>query len=142
MTVNIVTIIEHVTIQYHVFLKQYIYTNYVFFTRFYYFTVTNKYVLPASTTVVIGTFKTHRNPKYYRDPDVFNPDNFLPENTQSRPYYSFIPFSAGPRSCVGKLFYFDELWVILPKALETFGFLKLQVIYLPYLYVCSGPRTS
>ncbi|KAG6450745.1 hypothetical protein O3G_MSEX006733 [Manduca sexta] len=62
--------------------------------------VTNNYLLPAGSTVVIGTYKLHRNPKHYKNPDEFNPDNFLPENTQNRHYYSYIPFSAGPRSCV------------------------------------------
>lgn len=59
------------------------------------------YVLPKGCTVVIGTFKVHRNPDHYKDPNVFNPDNFLPENASKRHYYSYIPFSAGPRSCVG-----------------------------------------
>lgn len=58
------------------------------------------YVLPAGCTVVIGTLKVHRREDIYPNPDVFNPDNFLPERTQNRHYYSFIPFSAGPRSCV------------------------------------------
>lgn len=60
------------------------------------------YVVPAGTTVVIGTYKVHRRADIYPNPDVFNPDNFLPERTQNRHYYSYIPFSAGPRSCVGK----------------------------------------
>lgn len=66
------------------------------------FSVTNNYVLPAGATVVIGTFRIHRNPKYYKNPNVFDPDNFLPEKTQDRHYYSYVPFSAGPRSCVGE----------------------------------------
>ncbi|KOB51762.1 Cytochrome P450, partial [Operophtera brumata] len=64
--------------------------------------VTNNYVLPAGATIVIGTFKVHRSVKHYKNPDVFDPDNFLPENMANRHYYSFIPFSAGPRSCVGE----------------------------------------
>lgn len=64
--------------------------------------VSEDYLLPQGCTVVIGTFKVHRRGDVYPDPDIFNPDNFLPENTQNRHYYSFIPFSAGPRSCVGK----------------------------------------
>lgn len=68
---------------------------------------TNNYVLPKGATVVITTLKIHRRPDIYPNPDVFNPDNFLPEKTQERHYYSFIPFSAGPRSCVGnKLIHF------------------------------------
>ena len=54
--------------------------------------------------MVIATFKVHRLEEYYPNPDKFDPDNFLPERTANRHYYSFIPFSAGPRSCVGELF--------------------------------------
>ncbi|XP_063530383.1 cytochrome P450 4g15-like [Cydia strobilella] len=81
---------------------------------------TNNYVLPAGSTVVIGTFKVHRNSKYYKDPDVFNPDNFLAENTQDRHYYSYIPFSAGPRSCVGRKYAILKLKVLLATVLRNF----------------------
>lgn len=66
------------------------------------FVASSDLVIPAHTTVIIGTFKLHRRPDIYPNPDQFNPDNFLPEKSASRHYYSFIPFSAGPRSCVGK----------------------------------------
>lgn len=59
------------------------------------------YTVPATTTVVIAPFVLHRSPKNFPNPDVFNPDNFLPEKCQERHFYSYIPFSAGPRSCVG-----------------------------------------
>ncbi|XP_063374722.1 cytochrome P450 4g15-like [Cydia amplana] len=81
---------------------------------------TNNYVLPAGSTIVIGTLKVHRNPKYYKDPDVFNPDNFLSENTQDRHYYSYIPFSAGPRSCVGRKYAILKLKVLLATVLRNF----------------------
>lgn len=45
------------------------------------------YTIPAGSTVVIGTFKMHRRKDIYDKPDEFNPDNFLPERTQNRPYY-------------------------------------------------------
>ncbi|KAJ2950505.1 hypothetical protein O0L34_g8749 [Tuta absoluta] len=81
---------------------------------------TNGYVLPAGATIVIGTFKIHRNPKYYKNPDVFDPDNFLPENTSNRHYYSFIPFSAGPRSCVGRKYALLKLKVLLATILRNY----------------------
>ena len=62
----------------------------------------NDYVVPAGATVIIGTYLLHRDPKTYPNPGVFNPDNFLPERSANRHYYAFVPFSAGPRSCVGE----------------------------------------
>ncbi|XP_032512223.1 cytochrome P450 4g15-like [Danaus plexippus] len=81
---------------------------------------TNDYVLPAGCTVVIGTYGIHRNPKYYENPDVFNPDNFLPEKTQNRHYYSYIPFSAGPRSCVGRKYAILKLKILLSTILRNY----------------------
>ncbi|XP_039745735.1 cytochrome P450 4g15-like [Pararge aegeria] len=81
---------------------------------------TNNYVLPAGATVVIGTYKIHRNPKYYANPTVFDPDNFLPENTQNRHYYSYIPFSAGPRSCVGRKYAILKLKILLSTILRNY----------------------
>lgn len=60
-------------------------------------TVTGNYFLPKNMTIVIVQYMIHRSEKYYPNPLVFNPDNFLPEMMQKRHYYSFIPFSAGPR---------------------------------------------
>ncbi|EGK97046.1 AGAP001076-PD [Anopheles gambiae str. PEST] len=59
-------------------------------------------VVPAGATITVATFKLHRLESIYPNPDVFNPDNFLPEKQANRHYYAFVPFSAGPRSCVVK----------------------------------------
>ena len=81
---------------------------------------TKDYIIPAGATVVIGTFKIHRDPMLYPNPLNFNPDNFLPENTQNRHYYGFIPFSAGPRSCVGRKYAMLKLKVLLSTILRSF----------------------
>lgn len=43
----------------------------------------------------------HRNPKFYENPHVWNPDNFTEEKEQSRHKFAFIPFGRGPRGCIG-----------------------------------------
>ncbi|KAF5302920.1 hypothetical protein FQA39_LY02100 [Lamprigera yunnana] len=78
------------------------------------------YTLPAGCTIVIGTFRIHRRDDIYANPNVFNPDNFLPECTASRHYYSFIPFSAGPRSCVGRKYAMLKLKVLLSTIMRNF----------------------
>ncbi|KZC06992.1 PREDICTED: cytochrome P450 4g15 [Dufourea novaeangliae] len=81
---------------------------------------TGDYTIPAGCTVVIATFKMHRQPHIYPNPDVFNPDNFLPENTANRHYYAFVPFSAGPRSCVGRKYAMLKLKIVLSTILRNF----------------------
>lgn len=78
------------------------------------------HVIPSGATVVIGTFKIHRRPDIYANPEKFDPDNFLPERTQNRHYYSYIPFSAGPRSCVGRKYAMLKLKVLLSTILRNY----------------------
>ncbi|KZC12318.1 Cytochrome P450 4g1 [Dufourea novaeangliae] len=85
---------------------------------------TNGYVLPKGCTVLIAPFKVHRLEEFYPNPEEFNPDNFLPERMQSRHYYSFIPFSAGPRSCVGRKYAILKLKVLLSTILRNYRILS------------------
>lgn len=79
------------------------------------------YVIPKDTTVVIAQYAVHRNERAYPNPHEFNPDNFLAENMSKRHYYSFIPFSAGPRSCVGRKFAMLKLKVLLSTILRNYS---------------------
>ncbi|CAH1275335.1 unnamed protein product [Diabrotica balteata] len=60
-------------------------------------------VFPSGCSVIIGTVFVHRNPIYWPDPLKFDPDRFLPENIAKRHPCTYIPFSYGPRNCVGKM---------------------------------------
>lgn len=78
------------------------------------------YILPAGCTVVVATIKIHRREDLYPNPNKFDPDNFLPERTANRHYYGFIPFSAGPRSCVGRKYAMLKLKILLSTLLRNF----------------------
>ncbi|XP_037050111.1 cytochrome P450 4g15-like [Bradysia coprophila] len=78
------------------------------------------YTIPAGSTVAIATYKIHRHKDVYDKPDVFDPDNFLPERTQNRHYYGFIPFSSGPRSCVGRKYAILKLKILLSTILRSY----------------------
>ncbi|XP_026824662.1 cytochrome P450 4C1-like [Ooceraea biroi] len=62
------------------------------------------YMLPQNIEVVLSLIVIHRNPEFWPDPTKFDPDRFLPENTKARNQYAYIPFSAGPRNCIGQKF--------------------------------------
>ncbi|XP_055371265.1 cytochrome P450 4g15 [Condylostylus longicornis] len=78
------------------------------------------YTIPKGASVVVTTYRLHRDPNIYPNPDVFNPDNFLPEKQANRHYYAFIPFSAGPRSCVGRKYAMLKLKILLSTILRNY----------------------
>ncbi|XP_046432818.1 cytochrome P450 4g15-like [Neodiprion fabricii] len=86
--------------------------------------VTGGYVIPEGATVLIPPYQVHRQEEIYPNPEQFNPDNFLPENMQQRHYYGFIPFSAGPRSCVGRKYAMLKLKVLLSTVLRHYKILS------------------
>ncbi|XP_014487700.1 PREDICTED: cytochrome P450 4g15-like [Dinoponera quadriceps] len=78
------------------------------------------YVLPKDATIATSPFIVHRAEKYYPNPLVFNPDNFLPDKMQQRNPYAYIPFSAGPRSCVGRKYAMLEMKILLSTILRKY----------------------
>ncbi|XP_066253888.1 cytochrome P450 4g1-like isoform X2 [Euwallacea similis] len=76
--------------------------------------------LPAGTTVVISQYVNHRDPKIWTNPEKFDPDNFLPEKCQARHHYAYFPFSAGPRSCLGRKYAMLQLKVMIATVLRKY----------------------
>ncbi|XP_025418931.1 cytochrome P450 4C1-like isoform X2 [Sipha flava] len=60
-----------------------------------------EYLCPAGSTLLIFPLFVQTSPKYYSDPEKFNPDNFLPNACRSRHPNAFLPFGAGYKNCIG-----------------------------------------
>ena len=86
--------------------------------------------LPAGTQIEMDMFGIHHNAQVWEDPQTFNPDRFAP-GTKRHPY-ALIPFSVGPRNCIGKHFVQDELKVALALILMRFVLLPDQSSEKPY----------
>jgi cytochrome P450 len=71
------------------------------------------FFLPARTTVLISQFITHRDARYFPDPLRFDPDRFSPEGKAGRTKFTYFPFGAGPRQCIGEAFAWMEGVLIL-----------------------------
>ncbi|XP_063241763.1 cytochrome P450 4g1-like [Bacillus rossius redtenbacheri] len=81
----------------------------------------NGYTLPSGTNVVIPIFLVHRDPTYYPDPHVFDPERFNKENSASRPVCSFIPFASGRRMCLGRSYAYMAMKTMLSVILRRFN---------------------
>lgn len=57
--------------------------------------------LSTGSTLLVSAKFVHTDRRFYADPEIFDPDNFLPEACHNRHPYAFIPFSAGYRNCIG-----------------------------------------
>lgn len=75
------------------------------------------HTVPAGTTCMIDIISLHRDPAHFTNPDDYIPERFLPENTRNMHPFSFIPFSAGVRVCLGQRFVMPEIKILLAKLL-------------------------
>ena len=57
--------------------------------------------IKAGDKVVMLAYVMHHSPKYWEEPEKFDPERFAPERAKKRVKYSYLPFSAGKRSCIG-----------------------------------------
>ena len=62
------------------------------------------YIVRPGTVIAVCVYTLHRNPVFWNEPDVFDPGRFSDSATRSRYKYSYIPFGAGPRQCIGNNF--------------------------------------
>jgi cytochrome P450 len=66
------------------------------------------YAIPAGSLVLVSQYVTHRDPRFWPDPLRFDPERWTPGAKESRPQYSYFPFGAGARRCVGEGFAWME----------------------------------
>ncbi|KAL3269988.1 hypothetical protein HHI36_009044 [Cryptolaemus montrouzieri] len=84
------------------------------------FVTASGYKIPAGTTLHMHIFDLHRKPDIYPDPFKFDPDRFLKDNSSHRHPYAYLPFSAGPRNCIGQKFAMLEIKTFLVGILRKF----------------------
>jgi cytochrome P450 len=78
--------------------------------------------LPPRTLVFVSAYAQHRRADVWPEPDRFDPDRFLPEVEALRPKGSYLPFSAGPRFCIGMHFAMMEGPIVLATLLRRLRF--------------------
>lgn len=80
------------------------------------------YELEAKTEIIVSIYAIHHNPNYWPNPEMFNPDRFLPERKDQIIPYSWIPFGFGPKICIGQRVAIQELKIVLALLAHRFSF--------------------
>jgi cytochrome P450 len=94
-----------------------------------------EYFVPAGTEIYIPPYFIQRHPDLWEEPDRFNPDRFRPENSRHRHRLATIPFSTGPRNCIGALFARIEMQIHLMTIAK---YLRLRYIQSKPIEVEAG----
>jgi cytochrome P450 len=81
--------------------------------------VVDGYRLEAGTMAVVCFYAMHRDPELWDDPLTFEPDRFLPERSQGRSRWQYLPFGGGPRSCIGDHFAMLEATLALATIIRA-----------------------
>ncbi|KAH8404761.1 hypothetical protein KR222_000529 [Zaprionus bogoriensis] len=106
--------------------------------------VVNGLIMPKNTQISIHVFDVMRDPRHFPNPNAFEPDRFLPENTVDRHPFAFIPFSAGQRNCIGQKFAILEIKVMLVSVLRNFKLLpvtRLEDVVFEYGIVLRSQKS-
>jgi cytochrome P450 len=80
------------------------------------------YSIPAGATVTLCSYTLHRHPKFWENPETFNPRRFTDESGEARHPDAYFPFGGGPRSCIGSHFAMMEAQLILAMLVRRYHF--------------------
>ena len=78
------------------------------------------YPVAAGTNVLLPLYLLHRHPRFWKDPEAFDPGRFAPEHESQRPRFAYMPFAAGPRHCIGETFALYEMQMHLYKVARRY----------------------
>jgi cytochrome P450 len=70
--------------------------------------------------VVLSPYATQRDPRWWDDPDRFDPDRFTPTGSAGRPKFAYFPFGGGPHQCIGNHFALVEAAVIMAAVVQRY----------------------
>jgi cytochrome P450 len=100
------------------------------------------YRVEAGTMLVVGIFALHRDPALWVRPLVFDPDRFSPQNSDGRDRWQYLPFGAGPRSCIGDHFAMLEATLALATIMRRTEIQSIDADFpmiVPFTTVAAAP---
>ncbi|XP_005523070.1 PREDICTED: cytochrome P450 3A9-like [Pseudopodoces humilis] len=91
----------------------------------------NGVTIPKGVVVTIPPYILHRDPEFWPSPDEFRPERFSKENKGTIDPYTYLPFGAGPRNCLGMRFALLTLKVAITSLLQHFTFQTCKETQIP-----------
>jgi cytochrome P450 len=80
------------------------------------------YFIPKGSIVAMSPYLVHRHPKFWTNPEGFDPERFSAQQSAGRHKYAYVPFGAGPRICIGNTFALMEAQLCLAMMVRRFRF--------------------
>lgn len=78
------------------------------------------YVIPKGSMIFLSPYASHRDPRFYPEPERFDPERWTDEEKEKRPRFSFFPFAAGPHLCIGEPMAWMEATLILAATAQRY----------------------
>jgi cytochrome P450 len=78
------------------------------------------YTLPKGSQILMSQWIVHRDPRWFPNPEGFDPDRWSPERMKRIPRFAYFPFGGGPRVCIGNHFAMMEATLILAIIVQRF----------------------
>ncbi|XP_050460058.1 cytochrome P450 9e2-like isoform X3 [Cataglyphis hispanica] len=88
----------------------------------------------SGSIMMISVYGLHRDPKYFPDPDKFDPERFSEENKDNIVPYTYLPFGHGPRKCIGNRFALMETKILIAHLLQKFILKRTKKTVEPVVY--------
>jgi cytochrome P450 len=80
------------------------------------------YHIPRGAQIILSQWVVHRDPRFFPNPEGFDPDRWEPSRAQKLPRYAYFPFGGGPRVCIGNHFAMMEAALILALLVQRYRF--------------------
>ncbi len=78
------------------------------------------YHVPSGTKLLMSQWVTHRDPRFFPNPEEFIPDRWADDLVKQLPVYAYFPFGGGPRICIGNTLAMMETVLILATIVQKF----------------------